>query len=938
MLREILSIALALTISVGSCGVGQLGGIVRERNEFAPLFVDNLHPANQAPVADPGGPYLGSEGDPVTFDGSASHDPDGDSLEYRWDFDNDGLWDTDWSLSSTVSHTWYDDYSGSIALEVRDGVSQVEEDVVVTGQFRYFGFVSAELAHAQSFVPTKSPLVKVIVDCSVNNPRVTPTDDLYLHVRESLNGSDLAVTSVSEKSLPRGPGGPEFWAEFDIPDIDVKVGEKYYIVFTSNTQPSPYEIHATSNLYQNGSLYSWSFAHGWQSLEEHYDLRFKTLTGREALTDIAYATVDVLNVPPAITSVSLPSGIEGTPITYSVSAIDPGMDSLSFDWDFGYGTSVQSFFPNNGSAPFTVSTNVTHTYGDNYNYLVAITVEDDDGGIVTYTASSDVTNVPPSVTVQLPSNVDEGEIVTFTATATDEGSDDLTLDWRFGDGRNTTTRFYNDGTGPDPYPSPEGPYPFTATDMIDHTYGDNGLYNVTLVVEDDDGGNATYTTTIMVHNVAPTIAPFGPFRIDEGLQITVATTAKDPGSDDLILTWGFEFGPTITSVYFNDGVGPDPYPSPWGTYPFSADDSPTHTYGDNYNYTVSLDVCDDDGDCTSHNTTVIVNNIAPTIRPFGPFTVDEGSPLDLTAVCTDQGSDDLSFTWEFELGPTIANTYYNDPIGPDPYPSPWGTYPFTVTNRVEHTYGDNGVFNVTLTVEDDDGGTATYTATITVNNVAPTVEVKAYILVNFTLRVAGEKWHNVEIYIYENGEEIGYAEVIRYPGNPDDQTATTGNVMCDVTETITAKVLYTPEDDPINGQMNGANPAWIILTFEDGSETELKHTFNVKHPETWEWEVVINPYTVGHEITFEATATDPGSDDLTFAWSWGDGAPDIIRTYYNDPSGLPDPSPSPWGTYPFHVTDWSKHTYSASGSYTVTVIVVDDDGGIGIATLLLYLR
>lgn len=76
---------------------------------------------NQQPVAEAGGPYEGNEGTPITFNASDSYDIDGDTLQYRWDFDNDGTWDTEWSTEPTATYTWCDDYQGTVKLEVSDG-------------------------------------------------------------------------------------------------------------------------------------------------------------------------------------------------------------------------------------------------------------------------------------------------------------------------------------------------------------------------------------------------------------------------------------------------------------------------------------------------------------------------------------------------------------------------------------------------------------------------------------------------------------------------------------------------------------------------------------------------------------------------------------------------------------------------------------------------
>ena len=72
----------------------------------------------------------------------------------------------------------------------------------------------------------------------------------------------------------------------------------------------------------------------------------------------------------------------------------------------------------------------------------------------------------------------------------------------------------------------------------------------------------------------------------------------------------------------------------------------------------------------------------------------------------------LDFDWVD--GTTDTVTFYNDGAGPDPYPSPWGVYPFNVTADVDHIYGDNGNFTVYVTITDDDGGSATVSQDIIV--------------------------------------------------------------------------------------------------------------------------------------------------------------------------------------------------------------------------------
>ncbi|MCK4613169.1 MAG: right-handed parallel beta-helix repeat-containing protein, partial [Thermoplasmata archaeon] len=95
-------------------------------------FINENGWLNQPPVADVGDPYTGIEGTIITFDASDSSDPDDDLLQYRWDFNNDGIWDTDWSTEPTATYTWGDDYSGIVVVEVSDGQLTDTDETTVT--------------------------------------------------------------------------------------------------------------------------------------------------------------------------------------------------------------------------------------------------------------------------------------------------------------------------------------------------------------------------------------------------------------------------------------------------------------------------------------------------------------------------------------------------------------------------------------------------------------------------------------------------------------------------------------------------------------------------------------------------------------------------------------------------------------------------------------
>jgi hypothetical protein len=78
-------------------------------------------------------PFPSNENFPVDLDASGSTDPDGDPLQFRWDLDGDGIWDTDFSEYMIYDgFNKCDDYTGTVRVEVTDGIASDIAEATVT--------------------------------------------------------------------------------------------------------------------------------------------------------------------------------------------------------------------------------------------------------------------------------------------------------------------------------------------------------------------------------------------------------------------------------------------------------------------------------------------------------------------------------------------------------------------------------------------------------------------------------------------------------------------------------------------------------------------------------------------------------------------------------------------------------------------------------------
>jgi len=85
----------------------------------------NAHAGPQPPVADAGGPYEGTVGVEVSFDGSGSTDPNGDEtiVSYEWAFGDGGT-----GSGATATHTYTSAGTFDVTLTVTDEDNEQDTD------------------------------------------------------------------------------------------------------------------------------------------------------------------------------------------------------------------------------------------------------------------------------------------------------------------------------------------------------------------------------------------------------------------------------------------------------------------------------------------------------------------------------------------------------------------------------------------------------------------------------------------------------------------------------------------------------------------------------------------------------------------------------------------------------------------------------------------
>lgn len=476
-----------------------------------------------------------------------------------------------------------------------------------------------------------------------------------------------------------------------------------------------------------------------------------------------------------------------------------------------------------------------------------------------------VNNVPPVFDLGTEiTGMTEGSPMQLTLPFTDPGQDV----W-------TGTVDYGDGSGPQPLTIDGIGRTFT----LDHVYEQDGVYNVTVTINDDDLGTFTDTVSVTVDNIVPIITPIPTQNIQEGDTLNVSTTFADPSPVDLhsaTIDWDID-----------DAVPPEPVTVDQVTRTISG----SHLYPSNGTFTARLTVFDDDGNSTS-DFLVIVANVPPTIDAGPDQTgVAEGDVVNVVATFTDPGLGE-TFTATIDWGDGTITDGVVDPVAG------------TVTGS--HPYADNGVYNVVVSLSDGDS-ISTDSLVVSVVNVPPALGT------------------DLGTFNIQEGATFSLPGVtFTDPGTGDTFTAT---VDWDVNDAIPPETVVV---DPVAGTITGSHVygddgtfnARLVLSDDDGGTVIDDFVVVVGNVAPI---VDAGPdqqnVPEGTTVTINATFIDPGvGETYTATINWGDN------------------SSSPGIVDPVAKTVTATHAYADNGTYTVTVTVSDDDGGSGDSLIVLVIN
>jgi len=435
-------------------------------------------------------------------------------------------------------------------------------------------------------------------------------------------------------------------------------------------------------------------------------------------------------------------------------------------------------------------------YTDDGVYYPSLRVTDDQGDFANGSVEITVRNRLPAASLEISSVKDfTNNDILFDVTATDPDGLIMEYKWDF------------DGDGNIEYSSPDA--------TAKHSYADDGVYNVELIVVDDDGGETTSTIKITIENRVPEIKIIvSRTAVATNELLSFAADVTDPDGEVILYEWDFN----------NNGIVDSSSKT-------TADAE--YSFDDDGNYDVVLRVTDDDYAVAESSVVITVSNVEPVAVAY----VSSENVSTLTDVifgCDGSDSDGVIVKYEWDF----------DGDGEFDWDSVVPVY------CLIHSYSDVGLYDAVLRVTDDDGAISLSRKTITVNNRDPTAEI----LMDDTRETTG-----IPIKFDGNGTDAD-GDILLYEWDFN------GDGDYDFSSPLGPLTTYTYDDD-------GIFNAKFKVSDDDGASNVVSVTMTIdeNRPPVADAgdDKKSNP---GETVILDGSgSSDPDGHALIYLWDFGDG-------------------------------------------------------------------
>ena len=422
----------------------------------------------------------------------------------------------------------------------------------------------------------------------------------------------------------------------------------------------------------------------------------------------------------------------------------------------------------------------------------------------------------------------------------------------------------------------------TTTDAeYNHTITENLAHYINII-------NTVGEITLQVYYTVK-LKPQSIFQDHTYIELTAPPQA--PVAD---FTWEPETPYTGETVTFNATASYDPdgtivsYVWDFGDNTTGGGNITTHAYTDDGNYTVTLNVTDNDGLSHTASDTITVLNRPPVVT----FTENATSVLTYESIHFDaSGSSDLdgnitSYFWDFGDETNATGVI------------------------VDYAYADNGTYTVTLTVTDDDGATNSTTAPKTVLNRSPVANFtwepevpRINEVMTFNATASYDLDGNITSYYWDFGDEINatvYEPMVNHTYTTigdfmvtltvTDDDGATNSTSATLTVSGRDVAVYLPIEVTFPLNATAAYPGWPVnITVTVGNEGPVAETIWVAvyyNRTATEWVMIEN--RTGVPLDAYANKT------LTFVWNTTDVPPSVVDHKYTnytikaEAGGVPD--------------------------------------------------